>query len=84
LLLTGVPLNERFDFSLSDTSEGTMVFSVGYAGNAQQVSAPVPDAFRGGSVRFQVGDYQQADVAQGDHDGGRVTFSQIDELSTAP
>jgi hypothetical protein len=83
-LLTAVPLNERFDFALSDIGNGTMVFSAGYAGNTQQVTAQVPDAFHGETVRFQVGDYQQADVAQGENDGGRVTFYEINELSTAP
>ena len=83
-LLTGVPLNERFDFTLSDTGDGTMVFGASYAGNTQQITAPVPDAFRGETVRFQVGDYQQADVAQGENDGSRVTYYQINELSTVP
>jgi len=83
-LLTGVPLNERFDFTLSDTGDGTMVFSASYAGNTQQITAPVPDAFRGATVRFQVGDYQQADLTQGENDGSRVTYYQINQLSTVP
>jgi hypothetical protein len=78
-LLTGVALNERFDFTLSDTGDGTLVFSVGHAGTTQQVTAQVPNASRGATVRFQVGDYQQADTAQGPTDGGRVTFYRIDE-----
>jgi hypothetical protein len=39
----------------------------------------VPAAFHGATVRFQVGDYQQADSAQGADDGGRVTFYAISE-----
>jgi Alginate lyase len=78
-LLTGVPLNERFDFTLSDTGDGSLQFSAGHGGDTQQVTAQVPDAFRGETVRFQVGDYQQADAAQGPDDGGRVTFYRIDE-----
>jgi hypothetical protein len=83
-LLTAVPLDGRFDVTLSDTGDGTMVFSASYAGNTQQVTAQVPDAFRGETVRFQIGDYQQADAAHGENDGGRVTFYQINQLSTGP
>jgi hypothetical protein len=39
----------------------------------------VPAAFHGQTVRFQVGDYQQADKAQGPADGGRVTFYAISQ-----
>lgn len=83
-LLTGVPLNERFDFSISDLGDGTLAFSAGYAGNTKQATAQVPEAFHGATVRFQVGDYQQADSAQGENDGGKVTFYRIDQQSTAP
>ncbi|TWF79500.1 alginate lyase [Pseudonocardia hierapolitana] len=78
-LLSGVPLNERFDFTITDTGDGSMTFSASYGGNTQQATSQVPEAFRGEPVRFQVGDYQQAESAQGDDDGGRVTFYTIEQ-----
>lgn len=78
-LLTGVPLNERFDISMTDAGDGSMTISASHGGSTQQATAQVPAAFRGETVRFQVGDYQQADSATGDDDGGRVTFYAIDE-----
>jgi Alginate lyase len=55
-LLTGVPLNERFDIAITDAGDGSMTISASYAGNTQQ-----------------------ADSAQGNDDGGRVTFYAISE-----
>ncbi|GAA5136209.1 polysaccharide lyase family 7 protein [Pseudonocardia adelaidensis] len=78
-LLSGVPLNERFDFTISDDGNGSMTLSATHAGTTQQATAQVPEEFRGETVRFQVGDYQQAESAQGDDDGGRVTFYAINE-----
>src|SRR5882757_10160234 len=83
-LLTGVPLNARFDIAISDIGNGQMTFSATYNGQTQQASSPVPDKFHDETVRFQVGDYQQADNSKGANDGGKVTFYQISELSTAP
>jgi hypothetical protein len=78
-LLSGVPLNERFDFTITDDGTGSMTISATHDGNTQQATAQVPEAFQGEKVRFQVGDYQQAESAQGDDDGGRVTFYAIEE-----
>ena len=78
-LLSGVPLNERFDFTISDDGNGSMTISATHGGQTQQATAAVPEAFQGETVRFQVGDYQQAESAQGDDDGGRVTFYTIEE-----
>jgi hypothetical protein len=78
-LLTGVPLNDRFDITITDAGNGSMTIGASHAGNTQQVTAQVPAAFQGQTVRFQVGDYQQADSAQGADDGGRVTFYKIAE-----
>jgi hypothetical protein len=78
-LLSGVPLNERFDFTIIDDGNGSMTISATHNGATQQATAPVPEAFQGETVRFQVGDYQQAELAQGDDDGGRVTFYAINE-----
>jgi len=78
-LLTGVSLNDRFDFTITDAGDGSMTFSASHDGNTQQATAQVPAAFHGQTVRFQVGDYQQADSAQGSEDGGRVTFYAISQ-----
>jgi hypothetical protein len=61
-----------------------MTFAATYDGTTQQVSSPVPAAFHDRTVRFQVGCYQQAEDPKSDKDGGRVTFYQISESSTAP
>lgn len=78
-LLSGVPLNERFDFTISDDGNGSMTLSATRGGQTQQATAPVPEEFQGETVRFQVGDYQQAESSEGDEDGGRVTFYTIEE-----
>lgn len=78
-LLSGVPLDERFDFTITDDGTGSMTISATHDGNTKQATAQVPEAFHGEKVRFQVGDYQQAESAQGDDDGGRVTFYAIEE-----
>jgi hypothetical protein len=78
-LLSGVPLNDRFDFTITDEGNGSMTISASHAGTTQQVTAQVPAAFHGQTVRFQVGDYQQAETAQGADDGGRVTFYRISQ-----
>jgi Alginate lyase len=80
-LLTGVPLNDRFDITITDEGNGSMTIGASHAGNTQQVTAQVPAAFHGQTVRFQVGDYQQAESANGADDGGRVTFYRIDQSS---
>jgi hypothetical protein len=64
---------------LSDNGNGTLTFGLDVNGQTKQETAPVPPAFRGATVRFQVGAYQQAETAQstaGD-DGARVTFTKI-------
>jgi hypothetical protein len=76
-LLDHVGLNSRFDFSLTDRGDGSMAFTTTRDGRAQQVVAPVPAEFQGATVRFQAGDYQQANDSTGAQDGGRVTFHQL-------
>ncbi|WP_040698978.1 polysaccharide lyase family 7 protein [Nocardia vinacea] len=83
-LLNGVPLNQRFSFTISDIGNGTMVFSATYGTQTKQAIAQVPQNFHDATVRFQVGDYQQAHDSPDTEDGGRVTFYQIDELTTTP
>ena len=83
-LITGVPLGQRFDFAISDLGNGSMVFAATYGAQSQRVTAPIPAAFTGATVRFQVGDYQQAKASNDPTDGGRVTFYRVDEVETAP
>jgi Alginate lyase len=83
-LLDGVELNSRFDFTISDLGNGSLAFSATHDGDTRQVVAPVPAPFKGQTVRFQAGDYQQADAPGGADDGGRVIFHRLAEQSTAP
>ncbi|HEY9417040.1 MAG TPA: polysaccharide lyase family 7 protein [Pseudonocardia sp.] len=76
-LLTDVPMNARFDYSITDRGDGTMLFTASWNGVTKQAVAPVPAAFKGANVRFQAGDYQQSDKPGGDTDGGRVTFHTL-------
>jgi hypothetical protein len=82
-LLEGVPIGARFDYSITDRGDGTMVFTASYNGVTKQAVAPVPAAFMGANVRFQAGDYQQSDKPGGDDDGGRVTFHTLTQSAGA-
>ncbi len=78
-LLTGVPLGTPFAYSISDDGNGTLTFTATANGHTATGTAPVPAAFAGAPVRFQAGDYQQADSAHGGaaDDGARVTFHAL-------
>jgi hypothetical protein len=82
-LLTDVPMNARFDYSITDRGDGTMVFTASWNGVTKEAVAPVPAAFKGANVRFQAGDYQQSDKPGGDGDGGRVTFHTLTQSAGA-
>ena len=73
-LLTGVPLNGVFSYTITDNGDGTLGLSATYNGRTQQQSAQVVAAFMGTDERFQAGNYQQATSATSSADGGRVTF----------
>jgi hypothetical protein len=76
-LLTGVPLNASFGFTISDQGNGSIGLSATYGGASKQVSVTAASVFLGTEQRFQVGDYQQATSGTSSADGGRVTFSLI-------
>jgi hypothetical protein len=78
-LLDDVPLGTPFAYTIADNGDGTMTFSATSEGRTVSGNAPVPDAFRGAPVRFQAGDYQQADSVAGaaPDDGARVTFRAL-------
>lgn len=79
-LLTGVPLGTPFAFSIT-AADRSLTFTATANGRTAVGSAPVPPAFNGAPVRFQAGDYQQADSAGGNDsgadDGARVTFHAL-------
>lgn len=83
-LANGVLLNTPFDFGISDMGNGRLVFSITRNGRILRVPAVVPAVFRGATVRFQAGAYQQADRAAGPQDGGKVTFHKLAELPVTP
>ncbi len=58
-LISGVALGTRFDYTISDDGAGTLAFSATSGSTRREASAPISQAFRGASVRFQAGDYQQ-------------------------
>lgn len=76
-LLDGLRVGDRFDYSVSDTGDGNMVFTATRDGVTQRAVAPVPAEFTGATVRFQAGDYQLAKTPGGADDGGRVTFHRL-------
>jgi hypothetical protein len=80
-LLEDVPLNTRFDFTISDDGDGDMTFSATRGGETKEETATVPAAFVGATVRFQAGDYQQSDRPGGAQDGGRVIFHGLEEVA---
>jgi hypothetical protein len=77
VLADSVPMNTPFTFRLSDDGNGSLTFGLDVNGRTKTATAPVPPAFSGAPVRFQVGAYQQAEGGSGDDDGARVTFTKI-------
>jgi hypothetical protein len=83
-LLDNVGLNSQLDYTITDLGNGSMTFSATYNGQTRQTTAPVPAKFLGRTVRFQAGDYQQADGSGGPQDGGRVIFHRLAQQSSNP
>jgi hypothetical protein len=76
-LLSGIPLNARFSYTLTDSGDGSLAFTATYDGRTRQSTVQAPAPFMGTDERFQVGDYQQATAGTSPTDGGRVTFYAI-------
>jgi Alginate lyase len=79
-LLDNVPLGAPFRFTISDNGDGGLTFTAASGGRSATASAPIPEAFNGVSVRFQAGDYQQADskgAGSASDDGARLTFHEL-------
>ncbi|HEX4361413.1 MAG TPA: polysaccharide lyase family 7 protein [Pseudonocardia sp.] len=80
-LISGVPIGARFDYGISDNGDGNLTFAARYGGRTPHVTIPIPAPFRGATVRFQAGAYQQGEAAEGGQadDGARVNFFTLDE-----
>jgi hypothetical protein len=76
-LLTGVPINAVFSYTITDNADGTLGLSATYNGQTQKQTVQVVTAFMGTDQRFQAGDYQQATSGTSSSDGGRVTFYSL-------
>jgi len=83
-LLDNVGLNTQLNYTITDLGNGSMTFSATYNGQTRQTTAPVPANFVGKTVRFQAGDYQQANDSGGPQDGGRVIFHRLAQQSANP
>ena len=89
-LIAGVPLGARFDYTLSDNGDGNIISTATYGATTKTATIPISVAFKGATVRFQAGDYQQADSkaaggggsagasdSEDGEDGARVTFHTL-------
>jgi hypothetical protein len=78
-LLTGVPLGSTFSYTISDLGNGNVTISVNWNGKSGSKTVPIPSVFRGQTVRFQAGAYQQGETSSGSTDGARLTFHSLRE-----
>ena len=85
-LLTNVPLRAWFDYAISDNGDGTVTFSA-TSGTTGRFTIPIPEPFRGATVRFQAGSYQQGDPSEDTApapNGALVTFARLRENIDSP
>jgi len=79
-LLSRIPLGGWFEYSISDNGDGTLTVTASHGPDSQHVTVPIPPAFRGATVRFQAGNYQQG-VSDPSGctglDGAMVTFAAL-------
>jgi Alginate lyase len=75
-VLTGIPLNAAFSYTISQSGTQFLV-SAAYGAKTGHATIPVPGPFKGSDVRFQAGDYQQSDANQSSTDGGRLTVTAL-------
>ncbi len=78
-LISGVPLNAKFDYTITDSGDGKLLFTATCGSNTKQATAEIPAPFKNATVRFQAGAYQQGTGGGGDDDGARVTFYTLDD-----
>jgi len=77
-LLTGVPLNTSFSYTITETGS-TMHVSVTYGSKHGSSSTTLGSGFDGMTLRFQAGDYQQSDANQSSTEGGRLTITALSQ-----
>ena len=77
-LLTGVPLNGSFSYTLTESGKKVEV-SVSYDGRQAGTTISLPSGFDGMDLRFQAGDYQQSDANQSSTEGGRLTVTALSQ-----
>jgi hypothetical protein len=77
-LLTGVPLNSSFSYSISETG-ASMKVSVTYGSATKSTTIALGSGFDGMTLRFQAGDYQQSDANDSSTEGGRLTISALSQ-----
>jgi hypothetical protein len=82
-LISGVPLGGRFDYTISDKGDGNVVCTATYGSSSQSATIPIPGAFKGATVRFQAGDYQQADSSGGGSKGADSSSADSTDTSSA-
>jgi hypothetical protein len=82
-LISGVPLGGRFDYTISDNGAGSVVCTATYGSSSQSATIPIPAAFKGATVRFQAGDYQQADSSGGGSKGADSSSADSADTSSA-
>ena len=75
-LLTGVPLNASFSYTISETGT-SMSVSVAYGSKTGHSTIALPSGFDGMTLRFQAGDYQQTNANSSSTDGGRMTVTAL-------
>ena len=75
-VLTGVPLNSSFSYTISETGK-SMTVTADYSGKSGSATISLPSGFDGMELRFQAGDYQQTDANSSSTDGGRLTISSL-------
>lgn len=75
-LLTGVPLNSSFSYTISETGS-SMKVSVTYGSTTKSTTISLGSGFDGMTLRFQAGDYQQSDANDSSTEGGRLTISAL-------
>lgn len=78
-LLDTLNLASPIDYTITDQGDGTMTFTATNNGATNHATAPVPAEFHHATVRFQAGDYQQANSSTGPQDGARVIFHQLEK-----
>jgi hypothetical protein len=75
-LLTGVPLNSSFSYTISETG-ASMKVSVTHGSTTKSTTIALGSGFDGMTLRFQAGDYQQSDANSSSTEGGKLTVTAL-------